>query len=510
MVMSSPFLENLPTFKTDVLIIGAGLAGLITALEAEAAGFDVTLAFQAKNSFTSNSAYAQGGIASFLQWNAQDSLEAHVQDTLIAGAGYNDESAVRDILLQGGRAIETLMRYGVRFDQDDDQHPALTREGGHSHRRILHVHGDQTGLGILTPLIERVKRSTRIRILSQHRLQALHQGENGQIVGASLYHRPHHTLQGVESSQVVLATGGYAGMYRYATHSALEGADALYLAHQAGARLQDLHLVQFHPTAFMKDGNIQFLVSESLRGEGGILLNTQGHRLMEGVHPLGDLAPRDVVARAIDAEMRRTDHPSVYLDMRSHPQTFLSQRFPYIYRRALEAGVNMACDLLPVAPAAHYCMGGIHTTPKGQSSVAGLFAIGEARRTGLHGANRLASNSLLECVVMGLNVVDAFTIQPSARIEQTLQLPFSKTPSSLQHEKTLTDLKSLMWQYLGLQRDSEAYPLFQKKLEMLENANKQDASFKSLYFVAKTALAHAEAMPISCGSHFVKVPTSTF
>ncbi len=479
----------------DLLVVGAGLAGLTAALAAAEAGLSVLLAFKPKDATESNSAYAQGGIAAYVEWNTPDSLEQHVQDTLEAGAGYNNEVVVRQILAEGNDAIKTLMRYGVAFDLDPEGVPALTQEGAHSQRRILHVNGDQTGVGIVTPLIERVKANTNIQILPYHALEALHQGKNQAIVGATLYDSKHAQRRYIHTSNVVLATGGYAGLYLHATNTATDGVQALFLAHQAGATLKDLHLVQFHPTAFVTEGQVRFLASESLRGEGAMLVNADGQRFMEAVHPLGELAPRDVVARAIASEMLKTKHPCVYLDMRHRNQAFLEHRFPNIYRTALAYGIDMATDLLPVAPAAHYCMGGIDATWQGETAVSGLFAIGEASCTGLHGANRLASNSLLECVVMGRNVVDV--------LEKTLPQT-DVHPGDFSHSSKdvyfLNQVKRLMWQYLGLQRSQGGYDALCLEMKRLAGLFPHE---KELAFLVNTALSHAEAMHTSCGSHHV-------
>ena len=483
----------------DVLVIGAGVAGLTTALTAAEAGLSVLLAFKPKEATASNSGYAQGGIAAYVHWNTPDSLEQHVQDTLKAGADYNDEAVVREILAQGHDAISTLIRYGVAFDLEPDGMPALTQEGAHSQRRILHVNGDQTGVGILTPLIERVKATAQIQILPHHALSALHVGENKALVGASLYDAQSGEFKRIHTPNVVLATGGYAGFYLHATNDATDGVQALYLAHQAGARVKDLHLVQFHPTAFVTQGKVRFLASESLRGEGATLVNARGQRFMSEVHPLGELAPRDVVARAIASEMVKTQHPCVYLDMRQKSASFLKHRFPNIYHTALSYGIDMASDLLPVAPAAHYCMGGIETTWQGKTNVLGLFAIGEASCTGLHGGNRLASNSLLECVVMGKNVVTVLEKPFASRVTpacvKTLVAPLQPKNDSF-----LAQVKTLMWQYLGLQRSVEGYKALHRELEGLSSRYVQE---EAVLFLIQTALKHAEMMPQSCGSHYV-------
>jgi L-aspartate oxidase len=479
----------------DVLVVGAGLAGLTAALTAAEAGLKVLLAFKPKDATESNSAYAQGGIAAYVEWNTPDSLEQHVQDTLEAGAGYNNEIVVRQILAEGNDAIKTLMRYGVAFDLDPEGVPALTQEAAHSQRRILHVNGDQTGVGIVTPLIERVKATKSIQILPYHALEALHQGKHHAIVGATLYDSKHAQRRYIHTSNVVLATGGYAGLYLHATNTATDGVQALFLAHQAGARLKDLHLVQFHPTAFVTEGQVRFLASESLRGEGALLVNADGQRFMEVVHPLGELAPRDVVARAIASEMLKTKHPCVYLDMRHRSQAFLEHRFPNIYRTALRYGIDMATDLLPVAPAAHYCMGGIDATWQGETAVSGLFTIGEASCTGLHGANRLASNSLLECVVMGRQVVHVLnkTLIPNT--------PFGFNQAKYNNSShSLKQVKRLMWQYLGLQRSKRAYEHLHTELQKLKNDFPDEEVFT---FLVETAVKHAEEMSYSCGSHHI-------
>jgi L-aspartate oxidase len=512
MIVSLPHTPLPQSLQGDVLVVGAGLAGLVAALQSAEAGKQVLLAFKPKDVMASNSAYAQGGIAAYVAWNTADSLEAHVQDTLDAGAGYNNEDVVRLVLNEGNEAIESLIHWGVRFDEGEAGQLALTREGAHSQRRILHVNGDQTGIGVILPLIQRVKENPNIRVLPHHALQALHQHEAGFITGATLWDARQQVFRLIKTPNVVLATGGYAGLFLHATNTTVEGVLPLILADHAGARLKDLHLVQFHPTAFLFEGDVGFLVSEALRGEGGRLLNHKGERFLSDIHPLAELAPRDVVARAIADEMRRTAHPNVYLDMTHHPKAFLERRFPYIFKQALHYGVDMSKNPLPVAPAAHYCMGGIESSWQGKTAVSGLFAIGESSCTGLHGANRLASNSLLECVVMGKQVVSCLK-PPHLPAPFVWDASFYKAPlPPATYEAFLQSLKRLLWEHLGLHRRPSDYQTLRHALIDLKSTYGSEAPFHAFYRLVESALSHAEAMPFACGSHFVDLkgkPLST-
>jgi len=532
MTLASPF-----PLTPDVLVIGAGVAGLLCALEAANRGLTVIVAFKTSHAKNCNSSYAQGGIAASLSWNTADSLTQHIQDTLNAGATLCDPVAVEAILSRGEAAIQRLITYGVSFDKAVDGQLALAKEAAHTHPRILHVDGDQTGIGILKVLIDHAKKHPNITALPHHQLVDIHTAELGvkirggsltshyasdserinrstsSVVGASLWNHPNEKAVSIQTPNVVLATGGYAGVYPNSTNPSSSRGDVLYLAHQAGANAENLHLIQFHPTGFMHEGHVRFLVSEALRGEGGRLINCKGEAFAPNYHPDGELAPRDVVARANDTEMHRTDHPCVYLDMTHLDKAYLQQRFPTIYGMAVDYGIDMATDPLPVAPAAHYCMGGIKTSPMGKTAVAGLFAVGEAASTGLHGANRLASNSLLECAVMGLGVVDDLVEAPTHPAILPLLLMSRANAEAVKHlEKVQATLTSIMHTSLGLRRSVQG--LSEAKVALGNMASEMNPYSYTLekrdvaatYFLVEQAINHALEMPYSCGAHYLEEP----
>jgi L-aspartate oxidase len=523
-------MSDIPSFlTTDVLVIGAGVAGLLCALEAAEKGLNVAIAFKTSHAKNCNTAYAQGGIAAALSWNTPDSLAQHVQDTLNAGATLCDPGAVEGILSRGEVAIQRLITYGVQFDTGVNGKLALSREAAHTHPRILHVDGDQTGIGILKVLIDHVKSHPNITALPHHQLVDLHTGKVADIpkedpsttvgttsvTGATLWNHQNARIVTLHAPNVVLATGGYAGVFPNSTNPSSSRGDVLYLASQTGAQVENLHLVQFHPTGFMHEGHIRFLVSEALRGEGGRLVNCHGEAFATRYHPDGELAPRDVVARANDAEMQRTQHPCVYLDMTHLEKVYLQHRFPAIYGMALDYGVDMANTPLPVAPAAHYCMGGIKTSPMGATAVAGLFAIGEAASTGLHGANRLASNSLLECAAMGLGVVEH--LLPTRGLPTSLpRLLITRADAIMQAslEDVQHQLVSIMHHALGLRRTEGGLRAATHRLATLSTEinpfsnilEKRDVA--ATYFLVEQAVHHALAMPYSCGAHYMEAHTT--
>ena len=391
---------NTPTITTtDILIIGAGLAGLTAALSLPA---HLHITVLSKGSATEcASAWAQGGIAAVL--DASDSLEAHVQDTLIAGAGLCDEAAVRQILAQGPAAIDWLLQQGVPFTTQADGALHLTREGGHSARRIAHA-ADRTGLAVHSRLLQICQSRSHIHLHEHCTAQDLLL-DDGQCKGA-LVQRSDGSQQIIDAQHTVVATGGLGQLYPFTTNPACATGDGLAMAWRVGGRLRDLEFMQFHPTALQVGGRAAGLVSEALRGEGALLrlpgINGQpGERFMLRHDPRAELAPRDIVARAIYAEMREHGLPHVLLDITHQSRDWLARHFPGVMDLCAAHGIDIATQPIPVAPCAHYACGGIEAAVDGTTGVNGLTAIGEVARTGLHGANRLASNSLLECVVMG-------------------------------------------------------------------------------------------------------------
>jgi len=448
-------IANPTTIQVQALVIGTGISGLFTALKLSSYGIKTLLVTKSALD-ESNSRYAQGGIAAVLPNNPLDSLELHLQDTIRAGAGLCDEAAARSILSEGYTAIADLLAYGVPFDRNANQELALTREAAHSVGRILHAGGDATGRSVEMALIAKVKQDPNIEVIEYAQVVAL-LIDAGQCRGCRAVDYHNHREVLVESPNTILATGGVGRLYSHTTNPAIATGDGIALAHQAGARIDGMEFIQFHPTAFYAEGKLHFLVSEALRGEGGVLRAVNGERFAFKYHPDGELAPRDIVTRAIYAEMQAAQMQHVYLDITHLPVETIEKRFPTILASCLQFGVDIRKDWIPVAPAAHYLMGGITVDVDGKSTIPGLYAVGETASTGLHGANRLASNSLLECVVLARRVAEFIAkCQPDAEMESVLEkdlssrFVFERDPAI---QDVLNQLHRLMWDKVGILRD---------------------------------------------------------
>src|ERR1017187_3488427 len=397
----------------DFLVIGAGVAGLRAAIELAEAG---TVLVVAKDSLReSSSEYAQGGIAVAL--SDDDEVALHEQDTLYAGDGLCDVAAVRTLVEEGPAAIEQLIEWGAEFDREG-QKLSFTREGAHSRNRILHAHGDSTGREIARTLYRKATSIPNIRFESYAAITDLLISDN-RAVGAVIFDEKTGTLRDLRSRAVLLATGGLGRVFKETTNPDVATGDGVAMAWRAGAEISNIEFVQFHPTALHVEGAPRFLLSEALRGEGPILRNKDGEAFMKRYHPLLDLAPRDVVSRSIVTEMRRTGSPHVWLDLTSRDADFIRHRFPRIYETCLAYGVDIASEPAPVHPAAHYAMGGVWSDLEGRSTVHGLYSAGEVACTGVHGANRLASNSLLEAVVFGLRAGRTMSCHGGERVSGT-------------------------------------------------------------------------------------------
>ncbi len=378
----------------DFLVIGAGVAGLRAAIELSHCGSVLVVA---KDSLReSSSEYAQGGIAAAL--SDDDEVALHEQDTLYAGDGLCDPAAVHTLVDEGPRAIEELIEWGAEFDREGGK-LAFAREGAHSRNRVLHAHGDSTGREIARTLYQEASRRPGVHFASYSAVVDL-LVENGRVVGAVVFESATGKLHHLRAASILLATGGLGRVFRETTNPDVATGDGVAMAWRAGAVIENLEFVQFHPTALFVPNAPRFLLSEALRGDGGILRNHAGDAFMRRYHELADLAPRDVVSRSILAEMGLTGAEHVWLDMSSRDPDYVRRRFPRIYETCKAYGVDITGSA-PVHPAAHYAMGGVRTDLDGQTSLPGLYAAGEAASTGVHGANRLASNSLLEGVVFG-------------------------------------------------------------------------------------------------------------
>ena len=429
--------------RTDFLIIGSGIAGLRAAADLARSG-DVLVLTKADPT-ESNTGYAQGGIAAAV--GPDDSPAQHAADTIAAGDGLCDEAAVHVLVGDGVRYVRELIEWGARFDRDPGGDPALGREGAHGVRRVLHA-ADATGREIGRTLWTHVSEQPRLRVETNARATGLIV-ERGRCIGARYV--SDHVTHDVHAGAVLLATGGAGQVFRETTNPPIATGDGVMLAWFAGARVADLEFVQFHPTALDVPGKPRFLLSEALRGEGAQLLNAAGERFMPRYERAGELASRDLVSRAIVREQGRTRAP-VYLSMRQFDPEWVRHRFPTITEACKTAGLDLATDLIPVGPAAHYVMGGVQTDLWGRTTVPGLFAAGEVACTGVHGANRLASNSLLEGLVFGARAAAAMAepdrtepLEPLERMER-VEPPRPRLPQE-------ADVRGLMWNSVGLWRD---------------------------------------------------------
>ncbi len=401
--------------QTEVLIIGAGLAGTSLALSLPPT-MNVTLLSSAPAPCGA-SPMALGGLAAVL--SAQDSLEQHIEDTLEAGARHSDKEAVRRILQAAPEAVHWLLENQVPLDRTEDGQLHLTREGGHSQRRIVHA-ADASGYAIMQALLPQLAKASHVQQRTDCLALALRRNEQGAVLGVDIYDQHNGRYETILADHVALATGGLGSLYAHSTNPDSALGEGIALAWRAGAAIRDLEFVQFHPTCLHAEGPT-FLLTEALRGEGGHLLDKQGRRFMPDYDARAELAPRDIVSRAIAAQMRRESSSHVWLDVRHLGANTLQQHFPKALEEGLRRGLDLRQDWVPVAPAAHYSCGGIETDLSGRTTVAGLYAVGEVACTGLHGANRLASNSLLECVVMGRAAAEA--IARSERTQHSALIP---------------------------------------------------------------------------------------
>jgi L-aspartate oxidase len=470
-------LQNANRINTDVMIAGSGAAGLYTALNLDPRLQCVVL--NKAGMKHSSSMYAQGGIAAVMQPSiGEDSPEQHMADTLVAGAGLCDENAVRVLVNEAWSNIEQLIKLNVPFDRQDGG-LLLTREGGHGRNRILHCGGDATGAQLTRSLYKAAMERDNINILSMMSLSDIVTNEDGASGVLALDEQ--NELCYITASSVVIATGGIGRVYRNSTNSVCATGDGIAAARRAGAALHDMEFVQFHPTAFVHphDNGRFFLISEAMRGEGAILRNRRSEPFMQGVHPLADLAPRDIVSRAIVNEMKKSDIPNVYLDITDKPRKFLRNRFPTIYEECMFRGVDIAKDWIPVMPVQHYFMGGIKTDLDGRTSLPGLYACGEAARTGVHGANRLASNSLLECLVFGRRcALHINGSQAGSRGTACFTASIGKDAEEADLDSYINEIRVLMTHQCGIVRNEK---------DLLEAQDRICAIFEQLDAMALTA-----------------------
>ena len=489
------------SLETDFIVIGSGVAGLRASIELAKSGARVTVLTKDKAS-ESNTEYAQGGVAVVL--SDDDNAELHEEDTLIAGAGLCDTEAVETLVNDGTKYIKQLIEWGIEFDREGGK-LAFTQEAAHSRRRILHAHGDSTGKEIVRALIARARQEKNIVLLPFANTESLIM-RDGRCVGVRFLDPILRAPREICAKAVILCTGGAGQLYLHTTNPPVATGDGMAMAYFAGAEMVDMEFVQFHPTALSLENAPRFLLSEAMRGEGGILRNKFGARFMGDYDERLELAPRDIVSRSIVAEMRKTGTRNVYLDMTALSEDFLRERFPKIYETCKFYDLNIAVDLLPVSPASHYFMGGIRTDLHGRSTIAGLYAAGEVSCTGVHGANRLASNSLLEGLVFGARAGEA-AIKDNYELRITnyeSENPKSQTPN-LKSEGIATAVKKrvkrVMWERVGILRDKDSLKRALKEFEQIEQSNLGTSS-RNFVTLAKLVAASALWREESRGGHY--------
>lgn len=468
-------------FQHDVLIIGSGAAGLTTALRLPC---HLKICVLSKGGLTAaNTFYAQGGVAAVM--DATDSMESHVDDTLIAGGGLCHEDAVRFTVESGPKCIQWLIDLGVRFTKETDargqEEIHLTKEGGHSHRRVVHV-ADATGLAISEALIENTRKCDNVTLLESRVAIDLITGKklgladsqqaNNRVWGAYIFNTKTGHVETHTAPFVMLATGGASKAYLYTSNPDVATGDGIAMAWRAGCRVANMEFNQFHPTCLYHPTARSFLITEAVRGEGGILRLPNGDRFMDRFDPRGELAPRDIVARAIDHEMKRLGVDCLYLDISHKPADFIKSHFPTVYEKCLSIGIDITCQPIPVVPAAHYTCGGVMTDLHGRTDLEGLYAAGETAFTGLHGANRMASNSLLECLAFATSAADDI----ATKIAQLPKIP--AIPAWDESQVTDSDedvvishnwdeLRHFMWDYVGIVRTNKRLQRAKRRVDLL-------------------------------------------
>jgi L-aspartate oxidase len=503
--MSTSTSTSAKIFDTDVLIIGSGLAGLLLALKLVATT-DLSLVLISKGGLLdSNSSYAQGGVAAVTHANPLDSPDSHLIDTLKSGAGLTDELAAGGIIFSGARLISELAIFGVEFDRNTQGLLETALEGGHSQARVLH-NKDATGRAVTTILTGKLKQLAltrpNIQLLEHTYVNDLLLSD-GACIGAKL--TGFRGEQCVLAPYTVLATGGAGQIFSRTTNPAVATGDGVALAYRAGATLTDMEFVQFHPTALRKDNAPPFLISEAVRGAGATLIDRNGRRFLQRFHQDGELATRDIVSRAIHAVMREYEDSEVFLDLRPIGAATIKERFPNIIQTCGTYGVDVLSQPIPVAPAAHYMMGGVAADLNGRTSVPGLYAIGETACIGLHGANRLASNSLLEAGVMALNAANAIArenrhLNYSARRSAFLS---AIRPQKLLLPSSLESFRTLMYRHAGIVRSNLGLSMILQESDAIESdvISPENCSARNIYQVGKLIALAALARRESRGAH---------
>ena len=505
----------------DVLVIGSGAAGLRLALEL--ADSSARVAVLAKGEITEGSSlYAQGGISAVLA--PDDSFESHIRDTIEAGAGLCHPEVVRYTVEHGPEAIRWLVEHGVDFTRETDEtgeHYHLTREGGHSHRRVIHA-ADATGRVVETSLVRCARAHDNIRLFERHiAIDLITTAKLGlpghRCLGAYVLDRDRDRVEVFAAPFVVLATGGASKVYLYTTNPDTASGDGIAMAWRAGCRVANMEFNQFHPTCLYHPHAKSFLITEAVRGEGGRLLLPDGEPFMHRFDPRGELAPRDIVARAIDHEMKRLGVEHVLLDISHKPADFIKAHFPTIYSRCLEFGIDITREPIPVVPAAHYTCGGIMTDLHGRTDLPGLYAVGETAHTGLHGANRMASNSLLECLVFaqaaGHDILEHLDeAEPPPALPPWDESRVTDSDEEVVVSHNWDELRRFMWDYVGIVRTNKRLERARRRVELLQHEIHEYYSnfrvtndlieLRNLVQVAELIIRSAQSRKESRGLHY--------
>lgn len=508
--------------KYSAVVVGSGIAGLYAAikLHKEANLPDGILVITKTKLIESNSKYAQGGMVCVMPENKLDSCTLHIEDTIKAGAGLSDAKVAEFISRKSAEVVNELQNIGVDFDRDENNQLKFTKEAAHSVNRILHAGGDATGFCIENALVKYVMSKKDIHIYEQTLAVELLKDSQNICRGLISYNYDENEYEVIETPAVIIATGGVGQLYKYTTNPDITTGDGIALAYRAGAVVKDMEFVQFHPTAFaLGDNGTMFLISEAVRGEGAKLVDKNGNTFMEKYDKRLELAPRDVVTRAIFHEMQLTGTKNVYLDATHINELKFEKRFPTIYGTCREYNINPSENYIPVSPSAHYYMGGIKTKVDGTTSIKGLYAIGEAACTGLHGANRLASNSILECAVTAYELVNYLKNQDftnnfvqDEKVTKTINFYSEKLFSTENQniELIIKELKELMWNNVGIIRNQEKLMLAKEQIEKLKEQfaytykcpNRSNYELRNLLTIAELIVAFALNRKESRGAHY--------
>lgn len=495
--------------RYDVVIVGAGLAGLYTALNIQDRYSCLILAKDKID--ISNSWFAQGGIAAAI--SSDDAPVFHLEDTLVAGAGLCNKDAVSVLVDEGPEDINRLISLNVPFDIDEFGELLITREGGHRKNRIVHAGGDATGRETVKALAHIVAQRENITFSENTCFYDILLDSAGAVSGI-VAKKDDAAFYIIETANVVIATGGIGQVYKSTTNPSVATGDGIGAAMRAGAKIENLEFIQFHPTGLWSPAreDREFLISEAVRGEGGLLRNSEGIRFMEGTHELNELAPRDIVARAVFKELQRSGKDHVFVDITSKSEEFLSKRFPTIYEACLRRGINIAHDWIPVCPVQHYLMGGIETDADGRTNIEGLYATGEAASTGVHGANRLASNSMLECLVFGRRAaqhISASLKTTTTPLSASLPVMEIRQQSTLDYDAIRLTIKELMSEYgyvvrtaIGLKKALSKMTALLNELESVYAPSTVYLETLNIATVAQAILQAALARTDSIGSHY--------